>query len=67
MTYTLHRYKSYQEYLEDEQLNPERNYRLLDTGEIVEASLEDEQNIWLTMVLVEALLKAEGLSLNQAD
>ncbi len=31
MTYTLRRYQSYQEYLDDEDLSSEGNYRLLST------------------------------------
>lgn len=33
MTYALTRYQNYQEYLDDESLSSERNYRLLSTGE----------------------------------
>ena len=42
MTYApvqnLARYKSYQEYLDDESLSPDGNYRLLSTGELIEVS-----------------------------
>ena len=63
MTYTIRRYKSYQEYLEDEGLQPEKNYRLLSTGELIEVSNEDDGNLWLAGVLVEVLIQILGVSI----
>ncbi len=63
MTYTLRRYQSYQEYLDDDQLHHERNYRLLSTGEVIEVADEDDGNLWLANLLIEALLQVEGLPL----
>ena len=63
MTYTLRRYKRYQEYLDDDQLHHDNNYRLLDTGELIEVSSEDEGNLWLASVLIEVLQRAMGLSI----
>lgn len=63
MTYTLRRYQSYQEYLDDDALSPDGHYRLLSTGEVIEVSGESEGNLWLAMVLVAALQQAEGISL----
>lgn len=60
MTYTLRRYQSYQEYLDDDQLQPEQNYRLLSTGELIEVSGEDDGNLWLTSYLFALLLKVHG-------
>ena len=60
MTYTLPRYKSYQEYLDDEQLHPEANYRLLSTGELIEVASEHEDNLWIANILILAILAAEG-------
>ena len=52
MTYAVSRhYKDYQEYLDDDQLSSERNYRLLDTGELIEVSSEDDINLRLAYVL----------------
>lgn len=62
MTYTLPRYQSYQEYLDDDQLHPEGNYRLLSTGEVIEVSSEDDGNLWLANLVIAAILKAEGIS-----
>ena len=61
MTYTLRRYQSYQEYLDDDDLSPDGNYRLLSTGEIIEVSGESEGNLWLANVLIAALLQVEGI------
>lgn len=61
MTYTLRRYQSYQEYLDDDQLHPESNYRLLSTGELIEVSSEDEENLWLASILIAALLQVRGI------
>ena len=47
MTYTSVRYRSYQEYLDDEQLDEKGNYRLLSTGELIEVASEDDENLWL--------------------
>ncbi len=55
MTYTSTRYRSYQEYLDDDQLNPEINHRLLSTGELIEVASEDDNNLYLAMELVFAL------------
>ena len=63
MTYTLRRYQSYQEYLDDENLSPDGNYRLLSTGEAMEVSGKSEGNLWLAMVLIAALQQVEGISL----
>ena len=63
MTYTLRRYKSYQEYLDDDELQPERNYRLLDTGEVIEVSSENDDNLWLASVLILLLQKTVGLAI----
>lgn len=63
MTYTaLCRYTSYQAYLDDEQLPPEKNYRLLSTGEAIEVPGEDDGNLWLASFLFAALLKIKGYS-----
>lgn len=61
MTYTLRRYQSYQDYLDDDQLHHEDNYRLLSTGELIEVSCEDEENLWLANVLIAALLQVRGI------
>ncbi len=47
MTYAATRYKSYQEYLDDETLSPDGNYRLLSTGELIEVPPEDDDNSML--------------------
>ncbi|MGB3296467.1 MAG: Uma2 family endonuclease [Phormidesmis sp.] len=62
MTYTLPRYQSYQEYLDDDQLHPEGNYRLLSTGEVIEVSSEDDENLWLANLVMAAILEVQGLS-----
>lgn len=51
MTYALTRYKSYQEYLDDDGLSAERNYRLLSTGELIEVPPEDDDNTNVAFVL----------------
>ncbi|MGB3295317.1 MAG: Uma2 family endonuclease [Phormidesmis sp.] len=61
MTYTLRRYQSYQDYLDDDQLRHEDNYRLLSTGKLIEVSSEDEENLWLANVLIAALLQVRGI------
>ncbi|MBE9062833.1 Uma2 family endonuclease [cf. Phormidesmis sp. LEGE 11477] len=60
MTYALTRYKSYQEYLDDETLSPDRNYRLLSTGELIEVSSEDDMNMRIALRLLLALAQLEG-------
>ncbi len=62
MTYTLPRYRSYQDYLDDEQLYGEKDYRLLSTGEVIEVASEDELNRIIAYTLIEAFLKAYGVS-----
>ena len=53
MTYAVsRRYKDYQEYLDDDQLSSERNYRLLDTGELIEVSSEDDINLRIAIKLL---------------
>lgn len=61
MTYTPVRYRSYQEYLEDDRLSPEVNYRLLSTGELIEVASEDDENLRLAIVLMYALFELPGL------
>ncbi|MGB3788682.1 MAG: Uma2 family endonuclease [Phormidesmis sp.] len=60
MTYVLTRhqtrYQSYQEYLDDESLSPERNYRLLSTGELIEVASEDDLNRRIAFRLLRCLL-----------
>ncbi|MEL6815268.1 MAG: Uma2 family endonuclease [Cyanobacteria bacterium J06598_3] len=53
------RYQNYQEYLDDESLSSERNYRLLSTGELIEAASEDNLNLMIAHVL--------GMLLSQID
>ncbi len=62
MTYTLPRYQSYQEYLDDDQLHHENNYRLLSTGEVIEVSSEDDENLWLANLVIAAIQKVQGIS-----
>ena len=62
MTYTLPRYQSYQEYLDDDRLHHENNYRLLSTGEVIEVSSEDDENLWLANLVIAAILEVQGLS-----
>ncbi|MEL6488319.1 MAG: Uma2 family endonuclease [Cyanobacteria bacterium J06621_3] len=45
-------YQSYEEYLYDERLSPENNYRLLSTGELIEVPLEDDLNVRIAMRLM---------------
>ena len=61
MTYTPVRYRSYQEYLDDEQLSPDGNYRLLSTGEVIEVSSEEDVNLRIAMELGFALRQIPGL------
>ena len=60
MTYTPARYKSYQEYLDDESLSTERNYRLLSTGELIEVASEDDVNLWIAIRLLVRLAQLEN-------
>ncbi|MGC1309014.1 MAG: Uma2 family endonuclease [Phormidesmis sp.] len=61
MTYTPIRYRSYQEYLDDDQLNSEVNYRLLSTGELIEVASEDDENLRIAMELAFALMQVPQL------
>ena len=61
MTYTLKRYQSYEEYLNDDDLSNERNHRLLDTGEVIEAASEDGVNTAIMNAFMIALLKVQGI------
>ncbi len=54
---TKRRYKSYQEYLDDESLSSERDYRLLSTGELIEVASEDDDNLMIAYVLSSLLLQ----------
>lgn len=58
MTYALTRYKSYQEYLDDDSLSPDGNYRLLSTGELIEVTSEDDLNRRIAFRLLRFLLFA---------
>ncbi|MEO1637433.1 MAG: Uma2 family endonuclease [Cyanobacteria bacterium J06631_9] len=60
MTYTLPRYASYESYLNAEELSSEGNYRLLDTGELIEVPLEDDLNAAIISVLFAAIIMAKG-------
>jgi len=60
MTYALTRYQSYQEYLEDETLSPDGNYRLLETGALIEVSSEDDLNMRIALRLLLLLAQIEG-------
>jgi Uma2 family endonuclease len=60
MTYALTRYKSYQEYLDDETLSPNGNYRLLDTGELIELAEENDLNLRIVYRLMARLFQIEG-------
>lgn len=62
MTYTIKKYKSLQEFLEDDELSPDGSYRLLSTGEAIEVPLEDETNLIIEYALIEALQKIKGIS-----
>lgn len=54
------RYQNYQEYLDDESLSSERNYRLLSTGELIEVASEDDLNLMIAHVLGMLLSQIEG-------
>lgn len=60
MTYALTRYKSYQEYLDDESLSPDRNYRLLSTGELIEVTTEDDLNMRIALRLLLLIARLEN-------
>lgn len=60
MTYTPTRYKSYQEYLDDESLSTEVNYRLLSTGELIEVASEDDLNLWIAARLMALLFTLDN-------
>ena len=61
MTYTPILYRSYQEYLDDDQLGPDGNYRLLSTGEVIEVASEDDENLRLAIRLLLTLDQLPGL------
>ena len=46
------RYKSYQEYLDDESLSPDANYRLLSAGDLIEVASEDDINLRIALRLL---------------
>lgn len=60
---TRSRYTSYRAYLDDESLSPEGNYRLLDSGELIEMPPEDDDNLAVAYVLGILLLRASGNTL----
>ena len=60
MTYALTRYKSYQEYLDDESLSPDGNYRLLSTGELIEVTTEDDLNMRIALRLLLLMARLEN-------
>lgn len=57
---TRPRYQSYQEYLDDESLSPDDSYRLLDTGELIEVSSEDDLNMRIAFRLALLLAQIEN-------
>ena len=63
MTYTIKKYKSFQEYLDAEELSSERNYRLLSTGEAIEVASENDDNIWIATLLIAALQRVKGIEI----
>ena len=65
MTYTLKRYKSYEDYLNDEDLSNEINYRLLDTGEVIEVASENNLNVAIIYALIVAMQTVRGISFLQ--
>ena len=65
MTYTLKRYQSYEEYLNAEELVEEKDYRLLDTGEVIELASEERFNRIVAYALIAAILEIEGISFIQ--
>ena len=60
MTYTQTRYKSYQDYLDDENLSTEIDHRLLSTGELIEVASEDDLNLRLAFLLAVRLAQLEN-------
>ncbi len=52
MTYTTVRYKTYQEYLDSDEL-PDGNFRLLSNGEVIELPPEDIENDFIASELAE--------------
>ena len=54
------RYKSYQEYLNDDSLSPDVNYRLLSTGELIEVASEDDLNLIIAHALDFVLSQLEN-------
>ena len=54
------RYISYQNYLDDDSLSPDRNYRLLDTGELIEVAEESDLNIRVAFRLLLLLAQIEN-------
>lgn len=64
MAYSLaRRYKNYQDYLNDDQLSSECNYRLLNTGELIEVSSEDDVNLKIAIKLLIFLSQLGGESI----
>ncbi len=63
MTYTLKRYQSYEEYLNAEELLEEKDYRLLDTGEVIELASEESINRLIAYALMLAIQQAQGIQL----
>lgn len=60
MTDSLTRYKRYQEYLDDESLAPNGNYRLLDSGELIELPEDDDSHRRIALRLLILLFQLEG-------
>ncbi|MGB3765980.1 MAG: Uma2 family endonuclease [Phormidesmis sp.] len=63
MTYTLKRYQSYEEYLNAEELLEEKDYRLLDTGEVIELASEESINRLIAYALMTFIVQSQGLGL----
>jgi len=59
------RYKNYQEYLEDETLSPDVNYRLLSSGELIEVASEDDINLIIAHALGLVLSQVENRALKR--
>ena len=60
MTYIQTRYKSYQDYLDDESLSTEIDHRLLSTGELIEVASEDDVNLWIAARLMALIFRLDG-------
>ncbi|MEL7359223.1 MAG: Uma2 family endonuclease [Cyanobacteria bacterium J06560_6] len=60
MTYALTRYKTSQEYLDDESLSPEGNYRLLSAGELIEVASEDGFNLTIAARLLALIFQIQA-------